>query len=692
MVQRTVLVLCEKPDAAVRVAKSLDEKEKPSERKMNGVPYYEARKGEEKIVVVPALGHLYVVAPKVRDRNIYPVFDFVWLPKHEVEKDAKHTKTWIDVISKLCKEASDFVLATDYDIEGATLGYTILKYACGGKEDEAKRMKFSTLTTEELRESYEKLSPQIEFPIVEAGVCRHFIDAIYGINLSRAMTLAAKRWSKKYATLSTGRVQGPTLDFLVNREKEINSFVPIPFWTVKLKVRIADSVYEAEHERETIERLDEARAVINACQGRKAKVTDAEVKEFQQAPPTPFDLGALQTESYSFFKYTPRRTADIAERLYLAALISYPRTSSQKLPPSINYRNILESLSRVPEYKKLSAVLLGQGNLKPNEGKKQDPAHPAIYPTGNLPERPLSDSERKIWDLIVKRFMAVFGETAIRQSMRVSLDVNGHRFHLRGRRILKEGWMRFYSPYIRSEEVLLPQLKPGDQIEVLEVIREDRFTSSLPRYNPASLLKKMEQVEIGTKATRADIIETLYKRGYIAEERISVTDLGFDVANVLGKYCPDIISVSFTRNLEKQMEDIQNGNEKMEYVIDRAINQLGPVLEELKKREEEIGQALSEAVKKARMQERIVGDCPVCETGKIMILYSRRTGKRFLGCTNYFNGTCKASFPLPQNGLLKPARRSCRGCSWPVIQVKMKGRRPWTLCFNPRCPLKEGRT
>jgi len=692
MNERTVLVLCEKPDAAVRIAKALDEEGKPLERKMNGVPFYKARRKDEQLVIVPALGHLYAVAPKVRNRSIYPVFDFHWLPKHEVEKGAEQTRVWIDAISSLSKEASEFVLATDYDIEGATLGYTILKYACGEKDREAKRMKFSTLTTEELGESWGRLSPHIEFPIVESGLCRHFVDAMYGINLSRAMTIAAKTWSGRYATLSTGRVQGPTLDFLVEREKEVNSFVPTPLWTVKAKVNISGSTYEAEYEKDAIDTLDEANSIVKDCEGGTAKVTSIEVKKFQQPPPTPFDLGTLQTEAYSFFKHTPRRTADIAQRLYLEALISYPRTSSQKLPPSINYKSVLESLSREPRYMKLATDLLVQENLKPNEGKKEDPAHPAVYPTGNLPERLLNDPERKVWDLIVKRFMAVFGEVAIRQSARVSLDVNGRRFYLRGRQILKEGWMRFYSPYVRAEEVLLPSLVEGDEIRAVQVIREDRFTKPPPRHNPASLLKKMEEVEIGTKATRADIIETLYGRGYITEERIIVTELGFDVVGVLGKYCPQIVSVSFTRDLEKRMEDIQSGNEKMEHVIDTAVSQLRPILEELKRREGEIGQVLSEAVRKTRMQERIVGGCPTCETGKIMILYSRRTGKRFLGCTNFFKGTCKTSFPLPQNGTLKPARRSCGACGWPTIQVRIKGRRPWTLCFNPNCPSKEGKT
>ncbi|MFQ6095803.1 MAG: DNA topoisomerase I, partial [Candidatus Bathyarchaeia archaeon] len=654
-----------------------------------GVPYYEAKNGDRQLMIVPALGHLYTVAPKMKDRSIYPVFDFQWQPKFLVERGSDQTRIWIEVISRLSKEASDFILATDYDIEGATLGYTILKYACGGKEKEAKRMKFSTLTAEELVGSYEKLLPHIEFPVVEAGLCRHFVDAMYGINLSRAMTIAAKHWSGKYATLSTGRVQGPTLSFLVTREKEINSFVPTPFWTIRARVVIDGSIYELEYEKDMITRIDEANAIVKDCKGKTGKIISVKTREFRRAPPTPFDLGTLQTEAYSHFRYTPKRTANIAERLYLEALISYPRTSSQKLPPSINYEAILKSLRQKPKYKKLASDLLKLKVLKPNEGKKEDPAHPAVYPTGNLPERPLSDPERRIWDLVVRRFMAVFGEAAVKRSVKVSLDVNGHRFYLRGRQIVKEGWMRFYRPYVRDEDVILPHLEEGGEVEIVEIIREDKFTKPPSRHNPSSLLKMMEEVEIGTKATRADIIETLYRRGYIADERIMVTDLGFDIVNVLNKYCPEIISVDFTRDLEKQMDEIQNGNEKMERVIERAVSQIKPVLDELKLREEEIGKALSEAIKKARMQQRIVGNCPVCKTGRLMILHSRRTRKRFIGCTNYFKGICKTSFPLPQRGTLKPMRKNCSRCEWPLIEVRTKGKRPWRLCFNPDCPSKE---
>ncbi|OYT49471.1 DNA topoisomerase I [Candidatus Bathyarchaeota archaeon ex4484_231] len=582
-------------------------------------------------------------------------------------------------------------MATDYDVEGATLGYTILKYACGDKEKQAKRMKFSTLTAKELRESYNNLLEHIEFPIVEAGECRHFLDAIYGINLSRAMTVAAKRWSGKYATLSTGRVQGPTLKFLVEREKIINSFVPTPFWSIKATVEINGSVFDVEYEQDVIGTRDEAQKIVDECRGKKGKITKIEIRRFRQNPPPPFDLGTLQSEAYNLFRYTPRRTADIAERLYLAALISYPRTSSQKLPATIGYRAILESLSKKSEYRDMARELLDKKELVPTEGKKKDPAHPAIYPTGNLPEKALSGPEKKLWNLIVRRFMAVFGDPALKQSMKVSIDIEGHRFYLRGRQVLKEGWMKFYKPFIRSEEILLPHLEEGQTVLLKMIAVEDKFTKPPARYNPSSLLRKMENEGLGTKATRARIIDMLYSRGYVSGERAVVSELGLDVIDVLERYCPEVISVSFTRELEESMELIQNGKEKMENVLEKAVNRLKPVLENLKKHEESVGQELSEAIRKARMQQRIVGECPECGTGKLTILYSRRTGKRFIGCTGFFKGLCKVSFPLPQKGTVKPAGKRCPVCGYPMVQLRVKGKRPWTFCIRPDCPSKEGK-
>ncbi|MEM3672747.1 MAG: DNA topoisomerase I [Candidatus Bathyarchaeia archaeon] len=688
--EKYTLIITEKPDAAQRIASALDAKGKTSKKEENGVPYYVAKRDRD-IVVVPAIGHLYTVTGERSERNYYPVFNFKWVPRYLAERGAKQIRTWLETISKLAKDADMFIDACDYDTEGSIIGYCILKYACGNKESVSKRMKYSTLTKEELEKSYNELLPHLDFALIEAGRTRHEVDWLYGVNLSRALTIAARDWSGKYATLSTGRVQGPTLRFLIAREKAIRSFVPTPYWEIKAEIEIDGKTFEAEYEKEVIETKREANMILSECKGKNGEVEKIEVKQFQQLPPTPFDLGTLQSEAYSLFGYTPMRTSDIAQRLYLDALISYPRTSSQKLPPTINYEEILKNLGKAPEYKKLAAELLAKPELKPKEGKKEDPAHPAIYPTGNLPERILSDQERNLWDLVVRRFMAVFEEPAIRQSMKVHINVNGHHFYLRGRQILKEGWMRFYGPHVRSEEVLLPQIKEGQEVIIKKVILEDKFTKPPPRYNPGSLLKRMEEEEIGTKATRAEIIQTLYDRKYIRDERMVVTDLGFEVMEVLKQYCPTVVSVKLTKELEEKMNKIQLNNEKRENILVDAVEILKPAVEKLKEKEEVIGEQLSNAIKRARLEERTIGVCPICNSGKLMVLYSRKTGKRFIGCTNYFKKLCSASFPLPQKGTVRPLGKNCRGCGWPTVQVKIKGRRPWNLCFNPKCPIKEER-
>jgi DNA topoisomerase-1 len=684
------LIITEKPDAALRIASALDVQGKAKGMKVNGVPYYVAKRDKE-IVVVPAIGHLYTVAEERSRGRQYPVFLFEWLPRYAVEKDAKQIRTWIETISKLSKDADMFIDACDYDIEGSIIGYCILKYACGNKETVSKRMKYSTLTKEELEKSYAEALPHLDFALVEAGRARHEVDWLYGINLSRALTIAAREWSGRYSTLSTGRVQGPTLRFLVAREKAIRHFVPTPYWSIKAEVEIADSIFEAEYEKKIIKTKKEANAIVDACKEKKGIVEKVDAKQFQQMPPIPFDLGALQSEAYALFGYTPMHTSSIAQRLYLDALISYPRTSSQKLPPAINYEAILRNLNKAPEYKKLTAELLTKTELKPNEGRKEDPAHPAIYPTGNLPESGLDDSRRKILDLVIRRFMAVFGEPAIRQSIRICIKVNGHRFYLRGRQTLREGWLRFYEPYARFQEVQLPKVEEGQSINVRKIILEDKFTKPPPRYNPSSLLKKMEETEIGTKATRASTIQTLYDRKYVREERMIVTDLGFEVIEILKKYCPTVVSVKLTREIEEKMNKIQMNSEKREDVLLGAVEILKPVTEELKSKEKVIGEQLCEAIKKAGVEERTIGTCPVCSTGKLAIIYSRKTGKRFIGCTNYFKKQCTASFSLPQRGTVTPLGKNCHRCGWPTVLVRMKGRRPWTLCLNPRCPLKEER-
>jgi len=683
------LIIAEKPDAAEKIALALDNTEMPRKLSEKGVPYYVAKRHGKEIVVVPALGHMYTIAAERKGRNHYPVFSFKWVPRYITDRKATGIRSWLQTITTLAKKAETFVDACDFDVEGCVIGYCILKYACGAKEHESKRMKFSTLTRQELEKAYAEPLPQLDFGLTEAGLARHEIDWLYGINLSRALTIATRKRSKRYVTLSTGRVQGPTLRFLVAREEAIRSFVPIPYWKIRAQIETDGRVFEARYVKERFENKKEAETIANSCEDKRGEIEEIALREFKHPPPFPFDLGTLQSEAYNLFSFLPGRTLNLAQQLYLDALISYPRTDSQKLPSTIDYASILKNLGKAKEYYDLTSELLLKKTLKPNEGYKEDLAHPAIYPTGNLPGRTLESSKRKVWDLVVRRFLAVFGEPTTKQNMKVYVKINGLRFYVSGRRILTQGWMRYYEPYVKIDEVLLPPTRKGQIVNVKETHLEEVFKEPPSRYNPSSLLKDMEEVGIGTKATRASIIQTLYERRYIEGKKITVTNLGFEVFDVLEKHCPQVVSTALTRKLEEKMDRIRENKEKRQNALTDVIGMLQPSLAAFKEDEEAIGEQLNDALERSKLEERIIGTCPVCKIGKLVVNYSRKTGKRFVGCTSYFKGLCKTCFPLPQRGTVRSTGKNCHRCGWPTTKVYMK-RHQWILCFNPECPSKTG--
>ena len=674
------LIICEKPDAAARVARALDEDGDPRRTETQGVPIYESRNRMETILVCSALGHLYAVDSKTRtSRRVYPIWDFEWRPKHLIDKKSARLGRWIQVISSLANKADRYINACDYDVEGSLIGYTLLRYACHGADSKAQRMKFSTMTEKELKSAYRTLAPQLDMPLVEAGRTRHELDWLYGINLSRLLTESALKQNRGYSTLSTGRVQGPTLKFVVDREEEIQCFTPTPFWTIDATLTQNGQEYTLEYEKEKISTLAEAELVVRDCKNCILEVESTESRNIQQSPPYPFDLSNLQSEAFRHFGYTPSRTVAIAEKLYLGALISYPRTSSQKVPPDIGYSEILRGIANMPQYKYLASKLTLNNSLRPNQGPKEDPAHPAVYPTGEPPNQVLIQPQANLLDLIIRRFMSSFAEPSLRESSKLTLKKERHRFFLRGTHLLREGWIQFYKPYASNESQKLPDLKVGDKTPITNIQATQKFTEPPPRYNPSSLLRRMEEENIGTKATRAEIIEILYRRGYIKNIRIEATPLALKIINLLNKYCPLIIDPAFTARLETSMDNIQTLQTTRSQVIAETLDYLRPIMLGLIAREDEIGSQLAEVVVSQRTASLTFDyPCPQCES-QLKIIRSRTSGKRFIGCAGYEKG-CRFTLPLPQFGSLSITRTSCRICGFQLVRARAKGRRPMTSC------------
>ncbi|MBU2616980.1 MAG: DNA topoisomerase I [Nanoarchaeota archaeon] len=685
------LIITEKPQAALKISSALG---KSVKRAVSNVPYYEVDRKGNKIIVACAVGHLFTLAQKTPNPGKYkPSFELAWVPNYFVRNN-DFSKKYYDVLTKLVEGAGTITVATDYDNEGEVIGWNIVRFVAG--QNDASRMRFSTLTDKELNESYDSKSDNINWGQAFAGETRHYLDWIYGINLSRALMEAIKS-TGKFRIMSIGRVQGPALNLVVERERKIQSFKPEPYWQVFINVESEEGESVPPTQPKAPRQPDKKGQQVELVHPKnifdkkelekfegifgKTGIAKTEKKEQSLPPNVPFNLTTLQMEAYRLFGITPVRTLAAAQSLYLAGLISYPRTSSQKLPLSINYGEILSTLSK--NY--------NVGNLitkkKPIEGKKSDPAHPSIYPTGEHGADTMNDNERKIYDLIVKRFLCLFMDDAIVENKKITVDVDSLIFNKKGSSIKKASWLSVYPGRVKEESI--PDLE--GEVSVIDSRTESKMTQPPKRYSPASIISELEKRNLGTKATRSNIVETLYDRGYIQDQSIKATALGMSLIETLDKHSPIIIDEGLTRDFETEMERMQELDkgylEKEGEVLKKAEGTITSILSQFGKGEKEIGNELLKANVEMREQQKEANRlniCPLCKKGSLGITYSKKTRRYFVACDAYPN--CKNTFSLPPNGMIKKSEKVCDDCGFPKLMRLSKGKRPWEFCFNPECP------
>src|SRR3989344_1301037 len=696
----SVLIITEKPQAAQKIASALGNPRKFTE---SGVSYYEVDFKGEKIIVASAVGHLFNLTYKSGQQG-WPIFELEWVPAFEKEKSA-FTKRYFDVLKKLSRKAKEYIVATDFDIEGEVIGWNVLRFIC--KQQTAKRMKYSTLTAPELLKSFESPLKELNWGNAYAGEARHYLDWLYGINLSRALMSAIKK-TGSFKILSIGRVQGPALKIIVEREKDILSFKSEPYWQA---IALCDGM-EFMHPRNIFDS-----SVLPIFQKIKKAIAETKKSEESISPPVPFDLTTLQRESYRLYKINPSETLSIAQKLYLDGLISYPRTSSQKIPDEIEPKKILKKLEKnFPEAKLAKRE-------RPIEGKKLDPAHPSIYPTGEFAD--LSGKEEKLYELIVKRFIAAFSPDAKTSNKKITLTAIDNsekpiKYTIKKRaknknlneegeeieenekneekevtitftadslEIIEKGWTSFYP--IKFEENILPDMNGKKNIQEIKITEKE--TSPPPRYTSASLVSILEKKNLGTKATRSMIVDTLFNRGYLDGKSIQATSLGIKLIEALEKFSPIIIDENLTRQLEEEMEKIQESTENLDKkeaeLLEKAKRLITDIAKEFKAHESEIGQELLKGIEVQRSNEREANTlmpCSTCKAGNLRIIYSKKTRRQFVACSNYPN--CKQTYSLPPNALIKKSDKICPADGFPKLLAIRKGKRPWEFCFNPNCP------
>jgi len=580
----------------------------------------------------------------------------------------------INALKSVAPDAELIIIATDADREGEAIGLEAINYAQSrNKNIIVKRAYFSAITKDDINKSFDNLE-KFDYNFAYSANARREIDLIWGAVLTRFISIVSGQVGKDF--LSVGRVQTPVLALIVDREKERLAFEKKPFWELILHCEKDKIAFDATHAEEKFWDKARALAIFNK-QPKEAIVKKIEKKVKIIKKPVPFNTTDFLRAATSI-GFSASKAMDLAESLYQKGFTSYPRTDNSVYPPSVNLKEILNKLLSVKAITNDVALVLAQKEIVPSKGKEAKD-HPPIYPVGVVQKEGLNKDEWDIYELICRRFLATLSEDAKTENTSVLLIASDEPFIARGQVILYAGWKAVY-PYSELNENILPKLTESDIVKVLSLDMNAKETQPPNRYSQGSLLKLMEDNNLGTKSTRPSIIQKLYARKYISGiKSIEPSKVAFAVIDSLEKNCSIVTKPEMTASIESEMDEIAAGQKKKLEVVTKSCSNLKEVMDLLFKNKEGVSLGLRSALKFGEG----VGKC---KCGGSLIERKGKTGKRFVGCSSYPN--CTVTFPLPQNGTITPLNIYCPECSVPIISVKSK-QFSYKMCLNMTCVSKK---
>ena len=598
----------------------------------------------------------------------------VWAPV--VKKPAE--KEIIRTLKNLAKKADEVIIATDFDREGELIGSDAVSMVRQVNEDvPVVRARYSSFTKPELEHAFARENlVAVDDDLAAAGESRQFIDLIWGAVLTRYLTMA--KFGGLGNVRSAGRVQTPTLALVARREKERQAFVPEDYWVVR-GTAATQKGEEFKFAHATARFKDEATATSayqDAKAAGKARVTDVVKKTRKGTIQTPFNTTSLQTAAAAE-GLTPARTMRIAESLYMSGLISYPRVDNTVYPETLDLSEVVTMLKGVPQYSNYCDELLAAQPLKATRGKQETTDHPPIYPTGVGDPDKLRPEEWKLYNLIARRFLATLSEQPVIEGTKVTLDAGGQTFTASGDVLVKPGYRAIY-PYGSKKDEQLPALSVGQEVDLTSLDLEAKQTEPPARYSQGKLVQEMERLGLGTKSTRASIIERLYEVKYLKNDPIEPSQLGMAIIDALECYAAHITTPEMTSELEGDMTKVAEGKASQDAVVDHSRELLASLLEGLIEHKEDLGEAISDAVQ----ADAKIGVCPKCGHD-LLVKQSAKTRSSFIGCSAW--PECEVTYPLPQ-GKIQTVEELCPVCGCPQIKVQPFRSKPYVVCVDPACP------
>ncbi|WP_319578139.1 DNA topoisomerase I [uncultured Methanospirillum sp.] len=659
------LIIAEKNIVANRIAQILAGKEKISQKKEGGVNLYQFND----TATIGLRGHVVEI-------------DFVegytnWRsethpPRSLIDAGVLKRPTEpaiVKLVQKLSKKADRVTIATDFDTEGELIGKEAFELVRAvNQKVKVDRARFSAITPEEINQAFSNAS-ELDFDLAAAGEARQIVDLLWGASLTRFISLAARRGGNNI--LSVGRVQSPTLAMIVDREREIEAFIPEPYWELSLDTEKGSEEFSARHINGKFTDKNQADTAYAATK-KPLKVTDVKEGTRTDKAPTPFDTTGFIVAA-ARLGLSAANAMRIAEDLYMNGYISYPRTDNTIYPPSLNLESILDTLSKT-QFSKEVAWVRKNRRKTPTQGKKSSTDHPPIHPAGDATPEQLGENW-KVYELVVRRFLATLSPDAEWMTMKINLTASTEGYTSTGSRLKEAGWRTVYT-YSDAKDTILPVVKPGEELPIKAVNLEEKQTQPPPRYSQSKLIQVMEELGLGTKSTRHEVIQKLVGRKYIEGNPLRPTLVGRAVTESLEGHASEITSPKMTSTLEAAMEEIKVKKQSRDLVVSDSRSMLHRVFDALEPNSELIGREIMDQTD----EELTIGPCPIC--GKDLRI--RRKGvSQFIGCTGYPDCTFNISLPSSMWGGAVRTKAVCEIHHLNHVSLIAKGTRPWEM----GCPL-----
>ena len=580
-----------------------------------------------------------------------------------------------DLIKELKKEAKaagKVYLATDPDREGEAISWH-LAYLLGIDADQPCRIVFNEITRDAIKNAVKNPRP-IDLKLVDAQQARRVLDRLVGYQISPLL------WRKIRRGLSAGRVQSAALKIICDRENLIKNFVPKEYWNInavfKKGKKFTARLAEKDGKKFIAENGEQASSAVSELNAGKYIVSQIVRKERTRKPFAPFTTSSLQQDAANKIGFTTRKTMMVAQQLYegveikgmgTVGLVTYIRTDSVRI--SQEARAAARSYIEKNFGKQYAA-----DNIYTNKKKDIQDAHEAIRPSRiDIDPEAIKDSLTKdqysLYKLIWSRFLSSQMAAAVFDGMQVTIENGPYNLKASGSKLIFDGYQKVYSPnFDEDKDKLLPELTEGEELKAEDITSEQKFTEPPSRFTEASLVKDLEEKNIGRPSTYAPIIATLLDRKYIKREKKTLlpTDLGFLVTELMEQYFTEIVDAGFTAEMEDKLDDIEAKDLNWKQVVREFY---GPLKEEL--------EAADKAIEKVKLEDTLSGDiCELC--GRPMAIKTGRFGE-FLACTGY--PECKNT-----KAIVKSINVKCPDCGGDIVAKRGRSGKIFYGCSNyPDC-------